>query len=164
MRERIWFELTQAKHDHTSATFLLAQRRNHIMWFNIVVLLFSSGGIMGWKIWEYCPVISCIIITMIQLLRLIQPHILPTEKNIEKLEEVIDFYFDYSNEIEKLWLDHFNHRIDDKFAQDKFYELKEKEKAINKKTNEIVKDVSMRIKKKTDKEVRQYFKNNFQTE
>lgn len=164
MRERIWYELTQAKHDHTASTFLLAERRNQIKWFNVIVLIFSGGGIMGWRVWEYLPVISCVIITAIQLLKLLQPHILPSEKNIERLEEVIDFYFDYNIEIEQLWLDHFNYRIDDKVAQDRFYELKEKEKAINKKTNEIVKDISNRIKKKADREVRQYFKNNFQTE
>jgi len=64
-------------------------------------------------------------------LKLISPHIIPSEKQIEKLNSVTDFYFDYFNKIEQLWFDHYNDRINDEEAQTKFYELKNTERETN---------------------------------
>lgn len=161
MRARIWSEMLQARHNHFCCTKLLAKQRSEIKWFNIIVLVFSAGGAMGWKFWDYFPAASCTIIAIIQIARLVESQILPSEKNIENLEQVISFYFRYNNEMEKLWYDHYNYRLEDKEAQDKFYELKEEEEEINKKVNKVVKKVSKKICKESDEETRNYLKQNF---
>src|SRR5688572_21537370 len=103
MRERIWHELTQAKHNHQYCCFLLSYWRHVVNIFNIIVLGFSTGGVMGWAFWEALPIASCIIIAAISLLRLLQPHLIPSEKHIDKLDQIADFYFDYFNQLEILW-------------------------------------------------------------
>ncbi|MEA3446276.1 MAG: hypothetical protein U9R19_16275 [Bacteroidota bacterium] len=50
MRNRIWTELTQAKHNIEFATLHSDQQRLVLRVFNIGVLAFSSAGIMGWKV------------------------------------------------------------------------------------------------------------------
>ena len=75
--------------------FILAHRRKVLNIFNIVILGFSSAGIMGWAFWKDFPLIACIIVSLISLLKLISPHIVPSDKQIDKLDEITDFYFDY---------------------------------------------------------------------
>ena len=164
MTERIWYELGQIKHNQLYCLYLLLRQKIILNIFNIVILVFSSAGIMGWKIWDDFSFIACIIIAVISLLKLISPHIIPSEKQIEKLNSVTDFYFDYFNKIEQLWFDHYNDRINDEEAQTNFYELKNTERDTNKTVNEIIKSTNNRIYKKTDKETRDYLRQIFKTE
>jgi hypothetical protein len=127
----------------------------------MTILAFSSAGIMGWTIWNQVPLIACIIVATISLLKLLSPHIVPSEKQIDKLDQVTDFYFDYYNKMEQLWLNHYNYRLTDQEAQKQFYKLKDSERAINKVVNEIVKHTNKSILKKTDLEAINYFKRTF---
>jgi hypothetical protein len=161
MRERLWNELTQCKHHHIYCVLLIAYQRRLLNIFNITVLAFSSAGIMGWTIWKEVPLIACIIVATISLLKLLSPHIVPSEKQIDKLDRVTDFYFDYYNKMEQLWLNHYNYRLNDEEAQKQFYKLKDSERAINKVVNEIVKRTNKSILKKTDLEANNYFKRTF---
>ncbi len=156
MRERIWYELGQVKHNHFYCVFLLARQRQILNYFNIIILAFSSAGIMGWAFWKEIPFVACIIVAIISLLKLLSPHIVPSDKQIDKLDIVTDFYFDYFNKLEQVWFDHHNNRITDKEAQAIFYNLKDTEKEINKIVNEIVKSTNKIILKKADTETRNY--------
>jgi hypothetical protein len=51
MRNRIWAELTQTKHNIEFASLYSDHQRTVLRMFNIGVLAFSSAGIMGWKVW-----------------------------------------------------------------------------------------------------------------
>lgn len=161
MRDRIWTEIKQAKKNHFYCIFLVAHKRRWLHIFNIMMLIFSGAGVMGWKFWESLPIVACAIIAIIQLLRLIQTHIVPSEKEIEKLNYIIDFYFKYYNKLEKLWMDSEFERINELEAQEKFYELKNSEKAINKSINEVVKWVNHSISKKSETETIKYIKSIF---
>lgn len=164
MRERIWYELTQVKHNNLYCVYLLSYQRQVLNIFNIIILVFSTGGIMGWAIWKEFPLASCIIIATISLLRLLQPHLIPSDKQIDKLDQVADFYFDYYNKLEPLWMDYYYSRISDTEAQAKFYKIKSSEKSINKTVTEIIKRTNKKVLKKTDIETRAYLKNNFNTQ
>jgi hypothetical protein len=164
MRERIWYELTQSKHNNLYCVYLLSYLRQVLNIFNIIILAFSAGGIMGWAVWKEFPLASCIIIATISLLRLLQPHLIPSDKQIDKLDQVADFYFDYFNNLEQLWLDYYNSRITEKEAQTKFYKIKNSEKTINKTVIEIIKRTNKKVANKTDFETRAYLKNNFNTQ
>jgi len=91
MRNRIWAELTQSKHNIEFATLYSDRQRYILRIFNIGILAFSSAGIMGWKVWEDIPLISCILIAGISLLRLLQPHLIMNEKQLKILMIFIDF-------------------------------------------------------------------------
>lgn len=161
MRERLWNELTQCKHHHIYCVFLIAYQRRLLNFFNMTILAFSSAGIMGWTIWKEVPLFACIIVATISLLKLLSPHIVPSEKQIDKLDQVTDFYFNYYNKMEQLWLNHYNERMTDEEAQKQFYKLKDSERSINKVVNEIVKRTNRAILKKTDLEAINYFKRTF---
>lgn len=156
MRNRLWNELCQAKHNSRYCISLLAHRRKVVNWFAMIILIFSGAGIMGWPFWKELPLVSCVIISVIQLLRLLQPHFMPTERQLDKLDSVVDFYFDYYNKLEKLWFDYENDRKSEEDIQTQFYEIKDSEKPINKIINEIVKSTNKKIQQKCDNEVRAY--------
>ena len=145
MRERLWYELGQVKHNHLYSMFLLARQRRFLNYFNMTILIFSSGGIMGWTIWKNLPIAACVIIAVISLLKLLSPHLVPSEKQIDKLDQVTDFYFNYYNKLEILWLDNYNNRLTEELTQSKFYKLTETEREINKTVNEIVKSTNKKI-------------------
>lgn len=161
MRERIWYELGQVKHNHYYCVFLLAKQRRILNYFNITILAFSSAGIMGWSVWQNTPLISCVIVAAISLLKLLSPHIVPSDKQIDKLDNVADFYFDYFNKLEQIWLDHYNYRTTDEETQTLFYCLKDSEREINKVINEIVKSNNKNIQKRADLETRNYLSRTF---
>lgn len=52
------------------------------------------------EFWKDFPLVACIIVSLISLLKLISPHIVPSDKQIDKLDEITDFYFDYFNKLE----------------------------------------------------------------
>jgi predicted metallo-beta-lactamase superfamily hydrolase len=163
MRDRLWYELGQVKHNHFYCVFLLSLQRRLLNYFNMTILAFSSAGIMGWTIWKEIPLVACIIVATISLLKLLSPHIVPSEKQIDKLDQVTDFYFDYFNKLEIIWFDHFNYRLTDEQAQAKFYKLKDTERDINKTVNEIVKSTNSKIYQKADTETRNYLQRTFNT-
>ena len=92
MRERLWNELTQCKHHHIYCVLLIASQRRLLNVFNLTILAFSSAGIMGWTIWKEVPLIACIIVATISLLKLLSSHIVPSEKQIDKLDQAFGFW------------------------------------------------------------------------
>lgn len=161
MRERVWYELAQAKHNHLYCMFILAYRRKVLNIFNIVILGFSSAGIMGWAFWKDFPLIACIIVSSISLLKLISPHIIPSDKQIDKLDETTDFYFDYFNRLECLWFDFNSKKIDENQLQTQFYKIKNTEKKVNKSVNEIIKSHNQKLIKKAEIESNNYLTRTF---
>lgn len=161
MRERLWYELGQVKHNHFYCVYLLARQRQMINYFNMIILAFSSAGIMGWSFWKETPLVACVIVASISLLKLLSPHIVPSEKQIDKLDNITDFYFDYFNKLEQIWLDHYNYRINDEQTQALFYSLKNTERETSKKVNEIIKSTNKKIQKRADSETRSYLQRTF---
>lgn len=161
MKERLWYELCKVKHNHFYCVFLLTRQRRVINTFNMTILGFSSAGVMGWSLWEKMPLVACFLVSLISLLKLLSPHLIPSDKQIDKLDNITDFYFDYFNKLEQIWLDHYNSRTTDEQAQTLFYELKNSERDISKTVNEIVKSTNKDITKQADSETRNYLKRNF---
>lgn len=163
MRNRIWTELTQAKHNIEFATLYADQQRAVLRIFNIGILAFSSAGIMGWKIWENLPLIACIIIASVSLLRLLQPHIIMHEKQIKNLDDIHRFYSEFYNDIEKLWYDFEAERISEEQATNIFFDLKKREMEINPIIADTIRNKPKRIVSKCKLYSDQYFKQVFNT-
>jgi len=128
----------------------------------MITLLFSGAGVMGWAVWKQFPFIACAIISFFQILKLLQIHLIPSEKDIDKLDKASDFYFDYFNSMEKLWFSQDNYSETE--LQDKYYEIKKSEKEIDKILKEVLKSVNKRVMKTAELETRIYLKVNFNIE
>ncbi|RLD60763.1 MAG: hypothetical protein DRJ05_04000 [Bacteroidetes bacterium] len=163
MRNRIWTELTQAKHNTEFATLYSDQQRFVLRVFNIGVLAFSSAGIMGWKVWQHMPLIACVIIAIISLLRLLQPHLIMNEKQLRNLDDIHRFYADYFNQIEELWFDFESDRLTEEQATKQFFEFKKREIDINPIIAETIRNKPRRIVNKCKLHSDQYFKQVFNT-
>lgn len=159
MRTRLWNELLQVKYNAYYCVHLLAHRKQVLNFFNIVILAFSTGGIMGWKLWENTPVVSCAIIYMISLLKLLQVHLIPSEKDIEKLDKVSDFYFEQYNKLESLW--YMQERITEQQLQEEYYKIKESEIEANKILKDVLKRINNKVHKTAKERTNQYFELNF---
>ncbi len=157
MRNRIWTELTQSKHNIEFATLYSDRQRFILRVFNIGTLAFSSAGVMGWKVWENLPLIACVIIASISLLKLLQPHLIMDEKQLKNLHEIHRFYTDYYNKVEKLWYDFEADRISEEQATNTFFELKKLETDINPIIAETIRSKPNRIVKKCKKNSDEYF-------
>lgn len=163
MRNRIWAELTQSKHNIEFISNYSERQRFILRFFNMGILAFSSAGIMGWRIWESLPLIACIIIAGISLLRLLQPHIIMNEKQLKSLDDIHRFYVDYYNKIEELWFDFESDRITENQASKTFFELKKLETDINPIIAETIRSKPKRILEKCKKNTDEYFKQVFNT-
>lgn len=161
MRNRIWAELTQSKHNIEFASMYSDRQRAILRIFNMGILIFSSAGIMGWKIWENLPLIACIIIAGISLIRLLQPHLIMNEKQLKNLDDIHRFYADYYNNIEKLWYDLESNRINEEQATKSFFKLKNLETDINPLIAETIRSKPKRLLKKCKKNSDDYFKQVF---
>jgi hypothetical protein len=163
MRNRIWAELTQSKHNIEFTSTYSDRQRFVLRIFNMGILAFSSAGIMGWKIWENLPLIACIVIAGISLLRLLQPHLIMNEKQLKNLDDIHRFYADYYNRIEKLWYDFDSERITEEQATKVFFKIKKMETDINPIIAETIRSKPKGIVKKCKKNTDEYFKLVFNT-
>ncbi|TXD80903.1 hypothetical protein ESY86_20435 [Subsaximicrobium wynnwilliamsii] len=163
MRNRIWAELTQSKHNIEFTSTYSDRQRFVLRIFNMGILAFSSAGIMGWKIWENLPLIACIVIAGISLLRLLQPHLIMNEKQLKNLDDIHRFYADYYNRIEKLWYDFESGRITEEQATKVFFKIKKLETDINPIIAETIRSKPKGIVKKCKKNTDEYFKLVFNT-
>ncbi len=163
MRNRIWAELTQAKHNIEFASLYSDHQRTVLRMFNIGVLAFSSAGIMGWKVWQHMPLIACSIIALVSLLRLLQPHLIMSDKQLKNLDDIQRFYADYYNQLEQLWFDFETSRLTEEQATKRFFEYKKSETDINPIISETIRNKPKRIVDKCKLHSDEYFKQVFNT-
>jgi len=164
VRDRIWTELTQAKHNEEFAALYAERQRSLLQWFNIFVLIFSAGGVMGWKYWDNFPLVACILIGAVSLLRQLQPQIIMSEKQIINLDNISVFYFNFYNKLERLWYDCEDKSIDHEASKSEFFIIKESEAAINCLVSETIKSKPNRLVKKAQQYSDQYFNRSFNTQ
>jgi hypothetical protein len=163
MRDRIWTEITQAKFNVEFAALYADRQRSILRYFNIFILVFSTGGVMGWAVWDRFPLVSCIIISAVSLLRQIQPQLIMTDNQIINLDSISKFYFNYYNALEKLWYINEDNLIDKKNLQKEFFKIKNSESQINSLVDETIRNKPKKLVKKAKMYSDQYFKLSFNT-
>lgn len=161
IRNRIWAELTQSKHSIHFISLYSDRQRLVLRIFNIGILIFSSAGVMGWKIWSGIPLIACVIISAVSLIRLVQPHLIMDDKQLKNLDVIHRFYADYYNKIEQLWFNFDSDKMDENQALEEFFKLKELETDINPVIAETIRSKPKRIIKKCKKYTDEYFQQIF---
>lgn len=164
MRDRIWKELTQAKFNSEFASIYADKQRSSLRYFNICILIFSGGGVMGWSFWDGLPLLSCIIIASVSLLRLLQPHIIMNDKQISNLDNINKFYFNYYNKLERLWYDLEHNTLDNESCKNFFFEIKQSEDGINQIVNETIRSKPKKLIVEAKNNSDNYFKLTFNTQ
>ncbi|MCY0967893.1 hypothetical protein [Chryseobacterium wangxinyae] len=161
MRERIWFEMVDAKLKSIYCGLYLAKQRTINKWFNIIIVVFSTSGVLGWSFWKDLPFATSIIIMIMSIVKLLGTELIPNDNTFKKIEKSIDLYCDYYNKLENLWYEFDNDKIDNDKAQRKFYLIVAGEKDISKIINEVIKTKNSSFQDKAEIECNKYFDNIF---
>jgi hypothetical protein len=139
MRTRIWIELAETRFH---ANFLSALTRRNLLiskYVNIFFLALStSGGIMGWGIWQSYTSVACIILAAISLFKLISPEIMPSEKRINNLHKLHDYYCQKLQELDELWMDVNSGSYTEREIFNKFSSIVQKDRGINQLVNDTI--------------------------
>ena len=140
MRTRVWNKLGEAKYYCIYISKLI--RRHLIISKGVTVfilVLSGTGGITGWELWKKYPSVVCIIIAVVSLIKLISDELIPSEKSINSLHEIQDFYVCQFELLDALWFD-VDHKenITEQEIFNRFNEICEKEKSINKDVNSTI--------------------------
>ena len=162
LSERIWNEFIKVKTKEAYSRLLLSQQRNYNKWFVVLVGGLSAIGVLFFKICSVATLISSVAITLLSAIKFVGTKLMMNEDSIKKLENVVDFYFLQSNELEKLWYKslYLNEDKDNRLL-DKLYKILNKEKKINKTANSVVTETNIKILTKAEKEVNFYCEKTF---
>ena len=125
MTNKIWYEMTNIKYGEVYLTKYLGLQRTFKKGFQIMTLVVSLSGIIGWKYFEDYVWIAFILIAIVQLLLLIENQIIRSDKEIEEISNLRMMYTRYFHKLEKLWTEYQYDQIKDKKALKKFFELRE---------------------------------------
>lgn len=113
------------KYGEIYLTKYLGLQRTFKKVFNVMTLVLSVSGILGWKFFENYAWIAFILIAIMQLFILIENQLICSDKEIDEIAELKMAYSKYFNKLERLWTESFYERVDDNEALDKYFELKE---------------------------------------
>jgi hypothetical protein len=161
MRDRIWTELTQTKHSIEFTALYADRQRAIVRYFNISILTFSTGGVMGWPLWDDLPMVACVIIALVSLIRLLQPHLIMSDKLLNDLDRIHIFYTDHYNQLEKLWYEFERNALTEKQASDKFYKIIAGEKELAPLISETVRRKPKGLTSKAKEYSDNFFKQTF---
>lgn len=138
MKNRIWFELFNAKFKEIYFGKVLGRKMEWYKWINICIIVLSFSGVITF---EKCPkyaLFTLIITSGFLILNLLFQNIVPNERQINKMEEVVSFYFKYVNQIENLWVSYKRNLLTEDQLQEEFYILKATEQEIEKIQSSII--------------------------
>ncbi|MEM8764814.1 MAG: hypothetical protein AAGD88_13430 [Bacteroidota bacterium] len=124
MTNKIWYELSNIKYGEIYLVKYLGLQRTLKKTSQILTLLVSFSGILGWKYFEEYVWIAFGLIAAVQLLLLIENQIIRSDKEIEDISNLKMLYTRYFNKLEELWTRNQYCRITDDEAVDKYFEYR----------------------------------------
>jgi predicted negative regulator of RcsB-dependent stress response len=159
IRDMIWPEMMHTKYGDNYLVHYLNRQKTTRKWFKIITLLFSSGGIFSWSIWQngVLPVIACGVIALVQLVNLVENQLIHSDNDMEKVADLRNKYNTHFNDLEKLWVDFDAHRLDEHQATEQFYQLRKVGADIESTDNKLNIHKYKSLCNITDTETRNYF-------
>ena len=158
METKIWYEFVHYKHGDDYLVLYMNRLKTVRKTVNISTLIFSTSGIFSWTFWIYLPVVTSCLTAIIQLFRLVENQIIPSDKDIEQVAKLRDMYFDHANKLERLCIDSRNKEITEQQATDRFFELREAAKEIKTVNNKINIQEIIKLQDKADIKTNDYIK------
>lgn len=127
--------------------------------FNILTLVLSISGILGWKFFENYVWIAFVLIAIMQLFNLIENEIVRSDKEVAKISKLKMQYTKYFHKLEMLWTEYHFERITEKKATDQYFKLRKKFWVnIEKLDSKLNIKRYEKIMRKTEKETKHYIK------
>ena len=137
MEDKVWYEFVHLKYGDCYLCHYMVAQRSLRKWVKILTLIFSTSGILGWTVWKQAPVISCILVSIVQLFHLVENQVILSEADINKLAELRNLYFKQCNKIEKLWLDYRASRLTEEQVTERFFKFREEAQKIEALDNKL---------------------------
>lgn len=102
LRNKIWYDLVDAKYGELYLALYISRQKRNKKIIKILTLIFSGSGALGWSFWHYIPIIACVLVSIIQLLTLIENEIVKSDKELYEICELRKLYIAYFNKLDKL--------------------------------------------------------------
>lgn len=166
MRDKIWYELIQMKFGEIYLAHYLTKQKENKKYFKIVTLVFSSGGVLSWSIWQngILAAIACAIVAVIQILNLIENQLILNDRDIEKISDLRNLYLEQLKNVEHLWEKFISEKISEAGATEEFFQLKDFSNKIEALDNRLEIQKIQNLINISDKETRDYLKHNYNSE
>lgn len=161
LEDRIWYELFNAKFKEIYFGKVLGKKMEWYKWINICITIFSFSGVLSFNDCPIYTLITLIVTTIFLILNLLFQNIVPNERQINKMEEVVSFYFKYVNQIESLWFSYKRNLMSEDQLQKEFYILKATEQEIERIQSSIISKNIKSIEKKANNEANKYISSIF---
>jgi hypothetical protein len=156
MRNRIWYELVEAKFNSEYLSIYVDQLRRSKKRVDIFLISTSLLSIVGWyKTGGYSEVWASVLLG-VQVVRILRNQIFITNEEIINLKSVLNFYINQTHSLEELWYKLDNKKINEKTARLQFSKLREKEELMRRieKYNKV--PDKKKLNKLADIETRKY--------
>ncbi|MBU2922318.1 hypothetical protein KO504_13275 [Winogradskyella psychrotolerans] len=125
MTNKVWYELTNIKYGEIYLTKYLGLQRTLKKTFQILTLLVSLSGILGWKYFESYVWVAFILIALVQLLLLVENQIIRSDKEIDEISNLRMMYTKYFNKLEVLWTKHQYDQLKKKKVMQEYFDLRQ---------------------------------------
>ena len=125
MANKIWYEMVNMKYGEIYLSKYLGVQRTLKKSFQILTLIVSLSGILGWKYFENYVWVAFILIAIVQLLLLIENQTIRSDKEIEEISNLRMMYTRYFNKLESLWTKYQYDQTKEKKALNKYLELRQ---------------------------------------
>jgi len=156
MDDKLWYEFVHIKYGDCYLNHYLSAQQNLRKWVKILTLLFSTSGILGWTVWKDAPIVSCILVAIVQLFHLIENQIILSETDIGKIVELRTLYLKQCNKLEKLWIDFKAGRLNEEQVSEVFFKLRDDALKMEALDNKLNVKKRKRLMAKADIETRVY--------
>ena len=163
MNDKIWFEFVHHKYGDEYLILYIERLRQTRKRINVLTIIFSTTGILSWKLWTYLPAVTSGLVAILQLFKLIENKVIATDADIEKFSELRMMQYDITNRYEKLWIEYDCKKITEEQATDRFFEFRDIAKEIKSLSNKL--DIKETVKLqnladiKTNNYLKQYYLN-----
>lgn len=165
MRTRIWNEITKSKHDIEYLRVYSRLQGNLARWINILILVFSTSGILGWSIWKEPNLagVACGLTAGMTLIKMISPFFILSDKESKKLDKYYVQLINHFGLLEKFWYELENGQIKENKITTVFFNYVQKGTDIHDRYSDLNIMHLRSLIKKADTNTRDYFNNTFNT-
>ena len=125
MQERYWRKLTDKRY----RLIYISEYYNQCVWvqrlINVILAITSSGAVAAWAVWQEFPVVWAGVIAVSQVITAVKP-LLPYEKRIATIYDMINQLTGICNEIEAKWYYVANGSLSEEDINDLSYKFEKK--------------------------------------
>lgn len=137
IRTKIWYLLADSKTNEKYASLVVKKYQLYDLYSNIFLALTTSSSVAAWAIWKQLPVLWILIIAISQILMIVKPYFL-FPRYIKVFNDRSIRWQQMSVELEQLWYELNEDKIDNTEASKIYFELRKKILAFDNIPEELI--------------------------